>query len=300
MNLEENQDSSLADIQQTPNIITDAKPDDLAEAVSGELINNDSPENLEETKNSDITDKAVSYSDQKLYDEVLEKLDIVKNKKQVTQEMSMPKNEDLQALDNAAKKEKSLQQVQLENSVAQDFIKIQKMMSTGLIDSMQGQKLKNQVLNKAFDKLSQIENINNISNEASIGKNIIDKNQVFEEFSRDNPKFFETEGRKEVLDYLKSDGIFVEKDELDRISNLIRTVEKSAIDKYLKEITHDKVLKDSNDVAKQKLTAHAQKSNFSNQVLKTFSRAQIGKMSSAEFTKYEPIIMEQLKKGLIK
>ena len=90
------------------------------------------------------------------------------------------------------------------------------------------------------------------------------------------------------------------KDELSKISDIIRTVEKAAIDRYLQKVSHEKTLRDSNETAKQRLTANAQKSGFNGNFLRTFTREQIGKMSSAEFVKYESAIMEQLKKGLIR
>jgi len=66
-------------------------------------------------------------------------------------------------------------------------------------------------------------------------------------------------------------------------------------------VSHEKTLISSNEAAKQKLTANAQKTGFSDKNLsRTFTREQIGKMSSAEFAKYESSIMEQLKKGQIR
>jgi hypothetical protein len=48
------------------------------------------------------------------------------------------------------------------------------------------------------------------------------------------------------------------------------------------------------------LTANAQNKGFQDKNFsRTFTREQIGKMSGAEFAKYEPLIMEHLKKGLI-
>ena len=173
-------------------------------------------------------------------------------------------------------------------------------MQAGLINSVQGQNLKKEVLKKAFDKLVQTEKNRRTSTTASQPVQPVNKNEVFEEFSKSNPDFFTSDGRKEVLNYLKSEDVIVGKDELSKISNIIRTVEKAAIDRYLKKVTHEKTLRDSNEVAKQRLTANAQKSSSSANLSRTFTREQIGKMSSAEFAKYESVIMENLKKGLIK
>ena len=237
-----------------------------------------------------------SEIDQKLYEEVLEKLDInPKEKSQDIQDKSVKAKQDKENF-----LDKSQVAAQVENALAQDFGKIQKLMQAGLINSVQGQNLKKEVLKKAFDKLVQTEKNRRTSATASQQVQPASKNEVFEEFSKSNPDFFTSDGRKEVLNYLKSEDVIVGKDELSKISNIIRTVEKAAIDRYLKKVTHEKTLRDSNEVAKQRLTANAQKSSSSANLSRTFTREQIGKMSSAEFAKYESVIMENLKKGLIK
>ena len=124
--------------------------------------------------------------------------------------------------------------------------------------------------------------------------------KVFEEFGKSNPDFFTSDGRKEVLNYLKSDNVALGADELNEISGIIRTVEKAAIDRYLQNAAHEKTLRESNESAKQRLTANAQKLSLSGNLSRTFTREQIGKMSGAEFAKYESAIMEALGKGLIK
>ncbi len=49
-----------------------------------------------------------------------------------------------------------------------------------------------------------------------------------------------------------------------------------------------------------RLRANAQNANFDDTQTRVFTREQIGKMSGAEFAKYEKAIMEQLRKGLIR
>jgi len=123
---------------------------------------------------------------------------------------------------------------------------------------------------------------------------------VLNEFQKGKPDFFNPDGRKEVLDYLKSDGVIIGKDELEKISSMVENLEKTAIDRYLKNEAYQTNLNNSNEVAKQKLTANAQNSSFQDKnYSRSFTREQIGKMSGAEFAKYEPLIMDQLKKGLI-
>ena len=68
---------------------------------------------------------------------------------------------------------------------------------------------------------------------------------------------------------------------------------------YLKQAEFEAKLRKTNDVAKSRLNANAQnaKDTFKPTV---FTREQIGKMSGAEFTKNEKLIMEQLRQGLIR
>lgn len=242
----------------------------------------DKAETLPEISKQMVNESETDHSfDSDLYNEVLGKLDI--RKKQEKQDTQEQKNELV------------LQQTkQLEDSIKQDFIKIQKFVNAGLINSAEGQNLKQQVLKKAFDMLVQTEKIKRTA------KPSINQNEVFDEFSKSNPDFFNSDGRKEVLNYLKSSDVPVGKDELNKISEIIRIVEKTAIDRYLKKVSHEKTLRDSNETAKQRLTANAQKTNFNGNLSRTFTREQIGKMSGAEFAKYESAIMEQLKKGRIK
>lgn len=250
---------------------------------------------------------------QELYDEILEKLDI--KKKDNNQEIQEKSHKEKFVNDNSKENEslklfKNIERLQaekeVEKAISQDFIKIQKLIKEGLISSAQGQNLKKQVLKKAFDKLVQTEkvkrsllaqNFQNINQSDQISNN---KSDVFDEFSKNNPNFFDSNGRKEVLNYLKLGNVNLGRDELNNISNIIRTVEKAAIDKYLQKMAHEKTLRNSNETAKQRLTANAQKSVYSGNLSSTFTREQIGKMSSAEFAKYESAIMEQLKKGHIR
>lgn len=188
----------------------------------------------------------------------------------------------------------------VENIIKQDFLKIESLMKLGAINSLQGQNLKKQVLQKAFDVIVQNEkakqNLPPANNAAPQSKD-----EAFSEFDRENPNFFSTDGRKEVLDYLKSENVSVGKDDIKKISQMVESIEQNAISRYLKQSTYEKNLVDSNELAKQRLTANAQNSSFQDKNLsRSFTREQIGNMSSAEFTKYEPMIMEQLKKGLIR
>lgn len=307
MNFEDKESSACADIQeeQPTEVITES------EKTPAFNPNTQIEEKLEVEKTSDISNieeriDTPTPEDKALYEEILEKLDI-KQREKIEEPQQQKAEGSLKQeayLNHVQKLKESQVKMQLEKVLSQDFAKIQKLLQAGLVNSEQGQNLKKQVLKKAFDKLVQSEKTKrNLSAELMKQqpqpKNV-DKSKVFEEFSKDNPDFFNPSGRKEVLDYLKSDGISVGKDELGKISEIIRVVEKSAIDRYLQKIAHEKTLKNSNETAKQRLTANAQKSGRGGGFSKTFTREQIGKMSSAEFTKYEPFIMEQLKKGFIK
>lgn len=112
-------------------------------------------------------------------------------------------------------------------------------------------------------------------------------------------KFFDLDGRNEVMAYLKNSSMDFDDDEIKKISTLVENIEKSAIDRYLKQKAREKNLQAENESAKQRLTSNAQNSGHTPIGNKIFTREQIGKMSSAEFAKNEKLIMEQLRQGLI-
>lgn len=229
--------------------------------------------------------------------------------KQVLEKLAIPQSQDIQ--ENSGQEppesrnpekisDKSQTKTMVENIIKQDFLKIESLAKLGLINSQLEQNLKNQVLKRAFDMLVQTQKLKQTLPPA---QNIEPqtKDEVFREFEKENPDFFAPAGRKEVLDYLKSENVSIGKDDIKKITSIVENIEKTAIDRYLKQSAYEKNLTNSNELAKQRLTANAQNSSFQDKNLaRTFTREQIGKMSGAEFTKYEPMIMEQLKKGLIR
>lgn len=241
---------------------------------------------------SDVKPVVKNQKGKDLDEEILEKLDI-KPKQELQDSQEKPKTSETTPIE-----------AKIKQGIQQDFDKIQKLVQSGMINSVQGQNLKKQVLKKAFEKLVQTEKIkrdidallpqnkNKSANPA--------KNQTLEEFSKVNPNFFNSSGRAEVLNYLKSSDVALGQGELNKISDMVRNIEKSAIERYLQEISHEKNLQESNEAAKQKLTVNAQQPSGSKTLSRTFTREQIGKMSPAEFSKYEKAIMSQLKKGQIK
>ena len=300
MNFDDNDNSSLADGQEVLESgnnadIKDNLDIDLNNSTDGKFI--DDKENLSdnETSSNEVDEKA-------LYDEILEKLDI-KSKEKSSSNKENLKTQKLKEVLNKLQSAKDKQvKTQMRASMNKDFEKIQKLIQTGLIDSAQGQNLKKQVLKKTFDKIVQAGKSQKSLSDILKNKNLsnLNKQKSFDEIGVNNSDFFNSNGRKEVLDYLKSGKIPVGGEEINKISEIVKLVEKSAIERYLQKAAHEKTLLNSNENAKQRLTANAQKSSRSESFSKTFTREQIGKMSSAEFTKYEPYIMEQLKKGQIK
>lgn len=249
----------------------------------------------------------VEQSKSNVLEHVMDKLDKPEQFTDFQDNQALFKQEEIQKeahLQQIQKMQKIIQaerlqnRIKVESMISQDFMKIQNAEKQGLINSLQGQNLKKEVLKKAFDVIVQNEKKNQklipVSSEFS-------KQNAIGEFNKSKPEFFNAEGRKEVLEYLKSGNLNLGKDELTKISSMVESVEQKAIERYLKNKAHEKTLKNSNEAAKQKLTANAQNSSFKDKGFSgTFTREQIGKMSCAEFAKYETLIMEQLKKGLIK
>ena len=179
----------------------------------------------------------------------------------------------------------------VQSIVLHDIRKIQQLVDSGVIDNTQGQYLVNYVINKAYDM---------VNNQNRGDAQIQPKPDAFAEFEAEHSGFFNKDGRAEVLDYLKRSGFDGDKEEICLISQMIEKLENGAIERYLKQTAHEKTLNDENEIAKQRLRANAQNSNFDDLKTRAFTREQIGKMSGAEFAKYEKAIMEQLRKGLIK
>lgn len=294
MDTEEKNNSSYSDGQNL-HIENDTENRDTIPEES-DLGKTQYPEQIEQKlgeKNLTSEEVYQNELDKKLYNEILEKLDILKK--------DIPKKQQLNISDLKPKSSA------IEESIKNDLLKIKELVKSGLINSIQGQNLKKQVLKNAFDKIVHTERIKRTLNQvASNQKTSSEQTQINErtialdQFRESNPSFFTSSGRNEVLEYLKSSKINFGKDELNKISEIIRCVEKAAIDRYLQKEIHEKTLKSSNDTAKQRLIANAQKTSSSAEIARTFTREQIGKMSGAEFAKHEATIMAQLKKGQIK
>lgn len=286
------ENTKVSDIKEEQQPDLDTKSQSLEEN-SKDFDNSDDKQNQKKIIESDV--------DKTLHKEVLEKLDIVKKEQKENTVQDLEKEAYLKKIKDL---EEFQEKTKIEKSINQDFDQIQKLVKDGLINSAQGQNLKKQVLKKAFDKLVQAEkskrNFQLDIEKGNLQNQVKDKNKVFEDFSKSNPDFFTANGRKEVLDYLKSGDVVLDGSELGKITDIIRLIEKSAIDRYLQKVAHEKTLKTSNENAKQRLTANAQKSSPGGKYSGTFTREQIGKMSPAEFSKYEKAIMEQLKKGVIR
>ena len=165
---------------------------------------------------------------------------------------------------------------------------IQNLVKLGIIEPQQGQYYMSRLVDST-NRLKQDKE-----------KQIPVRTNAFEEFNVERPDFFNTDGRSDVLNYLKNACIEFDKDEIGLISNMVEKIEKCAVERYIRQIAHDKALNNENEAAKRRLTANAQNRNFSANKNKVFTREQIGKMSSAEFTKNEALIMEQLRKGQIR
>ena len=184
-------------------------------------------------------------------------------------------------------------QERVEKLVANDLAAIRALMAMGLVDREQGQNLMKQVIKNAYTDVTTQQH------ESALSGNTTPSTDAFAQFAALNPDFFNQAGRSDVLNYLKNSPVNFDKDELLQISKLIEALEQSAVERYVKKEEYGKTLNDENNIAKLRLTANAQSSNPSDNN-RVFTRAQIGKMSGDEFTKYEAAIMDQLRKGLIK
>jgi hypothetical protein len=182
----------------------------------------------------------------------------------------------------------------VQNIVNKDFQNIENLLKMGFINFTQAQNLKQVVLKNAFDSVVQGE-INNPKSQLVASR---EKKAVFSEFDEENSGFFTQ--REDILNYLKTGEFFLDKDELSKIAKLVENLEKNAIEKYLKIQEYEQKIQKGNEVAKEKLKVNAQSNSSAKNGGRIFTREQIGNLSGAEFKKYESVIMNQLKKGLIK
>lgn len=188
--------------------------------------------------------------------------------------------------------EKSSQKSPISEEFKKNLKNLQIVLASGLINPQQGQNLLNHIIQEALNM-----NVQNMREDLTT--QISDK-ESSNGFTSSEAKFFDIAGRNEVINYLKSGNVSVDKDELSRIAKLVETIENSAVERYIQKVAHEQNLEKSNLQAKQKLQANAQNTKSECKNLAPFTREQIGKMTSAEFLKNEALIMSQLKKGLIK
>lgn len=188
--------------------------------------------------------------------------------------------------------EKSSQKSPISEEFKKNLNNLQIVLNSGLINPQQGQNLLNHIIQEALNM-----NVQNMREDLTT--KISDK-ESSNGFTSSEAKFFDIAGRNEVINYLKSGNVSVDKDELSRIAKLVETIENSAVERYIQKVAHEQNLEKSNLQAKQKLQANAQNTKSECKNLAPFTREQIGKMTSAEFLKNEALIMNQLKKGLIK
>jgi hypothetical protein len=165
---------------------------------------------------------------------------------------------------------------------AQDIQQIENLVNSGAMTQEEGLNLVNYISKRAFDMYTQNSQTSN------------------QKPSKETPEFFKRDGRAEVFEYLNNYDANFDDDEISKISDLVELIEKKAVERYLREIEHEKSLNSENESAKQKLRANAQNSTSEGSSNVVYTREKIGKMSGAEFTKHERAIMEQLRKGLIR
>lgn len=178
------------------------------------------------------------------------------------------------------------EQEKVKTMAVQEIKKIEDFVKTGKLTQEQGLNLMKFVTEKAFEKYTTL---------GQTPEEIPSKTEI-----RQTPEFFKQDGRYDVFDYLINSNIDFDDDEISKISSLVEKIENSAIDRFLKQKEHEKTLNSENESAKQRLRANAQNSTSDGNNNLVYTREQIGKMSGAEFAKHERVIMEQLRKGLIK
>lgn len=209
--------------------------------------------------------------------------------------------------ENLKVKDKAFHQIaqkiqEIERQAKEDVSKVENLLNSGILNPKQGESLIQQIIKKGYAELQQCDlNPENLIKE-STDKNLkqFDKAQAIIEFEKENPDFFNQDGRLDVLNYIKSGILEFDKQELETISTLVEKIEKSAVERYIKQVEYEAKLRQTNDEAKSRLSANAQNAKDTSNKQIAFTRDQIGKMSSSEFIRNEKLIMEQVKQGLIR
>ena len=175
----------------------------------------------------------------------------------------------------------------LENTITKDAGIVQ------ILNQEKGRDLISHLANK-LNEISAFKNIDTIPQTKQVSQpqeqNAASEAEVnyLDIFTKENPDFFKGDGRNAVLDYIKN--LNMDKDEIDHVAKLVETLENSAVDSYMKKKAHEKSLNDENAIAKSRLTAYAQNTASGKDYDRNMTR----------FNKNEKLIMEQVKKGLIK
>lgn len=108
--------------------------------------------------------------------------------------------------------------------------------------------------------------------------------------------------RECLLNYLLNVGVELDSEDLKNIEAIVLELEKNALAREKNQIGQNALdeLKQSNELAKERLiTGSMQGVGVQNPPTRLFSREEIGKMSTAEFIKNEPVINYQLQNGLL-
>lgn len=160
---------------------------------------------------------------------------------------------------------------------------IAKLHSAGLLSNQQGVELLN-IASKKFLKNNDFSKSADIPKKAEMAQNA----------------FFDSVSRKNLKDFLQNKLTGKENFDENKFIELIKNLENEAVSTHEKEKEFSQNLKNSNDVAKGKLTSQAEKTNATNpEPEHIFTRKEISKMSQKEFDKNEDLIMQQMMKGLI-
>ncbi|MCM1339097.1 MAG: hypothetical protein NC191_05455 [Muribaculaceae bacterium] len=190
---------------------------------------------------------------------------------------------------------------QQEQAIGADVQRVKDMVNQGAISEAQGKVLLLQLARKA----QQINTFRNSVHPEAVAQNsfapapgFLNTPTPMDLFNQEHPGFFDGDGRVEVLNYIK--GLGMDKDEILQIAKMVENLENSAVDRYLKKSAYEKTLNDENAAAKSKLTSYAQNTSSDGNMVKAFTREDIGNMSGDEFTQNEKAIFEQLRQGLIK
>lgn len=173
---------------------------------------------------------------------------------------------------------------EIDNIIKQDIETITLLYKQGKISAQEALGLKEHIELKAReDREKVLSKLNNI-----------DESLALEAFKQEQPEFFSSTEKLQVVEHLKALKGKVSKEDLHEVARIVQGIENAAISKFQQMHSQNKAAKNKlNSVAQNKVQTGITPKRI-------FSRQEISSMSTDQFMKHQADIEAQMRDGLIK